>query len=63
VAAAVLAPVIPANLDKVINEPWKAHPGKTPRILQGPGTCKCALGRIGSALRAGQGCQEELLNY
>ena len=37
--------------------------GKTPRILQGPGTCKRALERIGNALRAGQGCQEELLNY
>jgi len=37
--------------------------GKTPRILQGPGTCKRALGRIGTALRSGQECQEELLNY
>jgi diguanylate cyclase (GGDEF)-like protein/PAS domain S-box-containing protein len=37
--------------------------GKTPRILQGPGTSKKALGRIAEALRAGQECQEELLNY
>ena len=37
--------------------------GKTPRILQGPGTCKRALGRIAIALKAGQECQEELLNY
>lgn len=37
--------------------------GRTPRILQGPGTCPLALGRIAAALRAGQECQEELLNY
>lgn len=37
--------------------------GKTPRILQGPGTSRKALGRIAKALRAGQECQEELLNY
>lgn len=37
--------------------------GQTPRILQGPGTCARALGRIAKAVKAGQGCQEELLNY
>ncbi|MEI4261570.1 diguanylate cyclase [Roseovarius sp. D0-M9] len=37
--------------------------GKTPRILQGPGTSQQALGRIADALNAGQECQEELLNY
>ncbi|NCO20972.1 MAG: diguanylate cyclase [Rhodobacterales bacterium] len=37
--------------------------GKTPRILQGPGTCKRALGRIAAALRAGGECEEEILNY
>jgi len=37
--------------------------GATPRILQGPGTCIHALGRISTALRAGLECQEELLNY
>lgn len=37
--------------------------GKTPRILQGPGTSQQALGRIAKALSAGQECQEELLNY
>lgn len=37
--------------------------GKTPRILQGPGTSKQALGRIAESLRAGRECQEELLNY
>lgn len=37
--------------------------GKTPRVLQGPGTCKRALERIRSALESGEECQEELLNY
>lgn len=37
--------------------------GKSPRILQGPGTCPLALSRISAALRAGQECQEEVLNY
>ncbi|MCG6122611.1 MAG: diguanylate cyclase [Microvirga sp.] len=37
--------------------------GKSPRILQGPGTCRSALARIGKALRAGLECREELLNY
>lgn len=37
--------------------------GKTPRILQGPGTSQQALSRIAEALRLGQECQEELLNY
>lgn len=37
--------------------------GKTPRILQGPGTSKEALGRIAKAIKAGQECQEEVLNY
>ncbi|MFZ3583191.1 GGDEF domain-containing protein [Loktanella sp. DJP18] len=37
--------------------------GKSPRVLQGPGTCPLALGRIAASLRAGQECQEELLNY
>ena len=37
--------------------------GQSPRILQGPGTCPLALRRIAAALRAGQECQEEVLNY
>lgn len=37
--------------------------GKSPRILQGPGTSQKALGRIAAALRAGEACREELLNY
>ena len=37
--------------------------GQTPRMLQGPTTCTKALARIATALRAGHGCQEEILNY
>ncbi|MCF4098358.1 sensor domain-containing diguanylate cyclase [Maritalea mediterranea] len=37
--------------------------GKSPRILQGPGTSQKALHRISLALREGSECQEELLNY
>lgn len=37
--------------------------GKTPRILQGPGTCPRAIARMSEALRAGRECQEEILNY
>jgi diguanylate cyclase (GGDEF)-like protein/PAS domain S-box-containing protein len=37
--------------------------GRSPRILQGPGTCKRTLARMSVAIRAGQNCHEELLNY
>jgi diguanylate cyclase (GGDEF)-like protein/PAS domain S-box-containing protein len=37
--------------------------GRSPRILQGPGTDPRALGRIRAALDAGQPCREEVLNY
>lgn len=37
--------------------------GKTKRILHGPGTCKHTLARIEAAIRAGEDCQAELLNY
>ncbi|NBB71685.1 MAG: diguanylate cyclase [Alphaproteobacteria bacterium] len=37
--------------------------GRTPRMLQGPGTDPAALGRIRAALEAGRGCREQLLNY
>ena len=37
--------------------------GRSPRILQGPGTDPRALGRIRSALDAKQPCREEVLNY
>lgn len=37
--------------------------GKTKRILQGPGTCKHTLARIEAAIKAGEECQAELLNY
>ncbi len=37
--------------------------GKTPRILQGPGTDRAALDRIRAALLEGQPVREELLNY
>ena len=37
--------------------------GKTPRILQGPGTSRQALDRIRAALKQGQDWHEELLNY
>ena len=36
---------------------------QSPRILQGPGTCPLALGRMAAALRAGQEYQEVVLNY
>jgi PAS domain S-box-containing protein len=37
--------------------------GRTPRILQGPGTQRAELDRIGAALRAWQPVRAELLNY
>lgn len=37
--------------------------GRTPRILQGPGTCRQTLDRIAQAVRARQPVQAELLNY
>lgn len=37
-------------------------PGQSPRILQGPGTCPLATGRIAVALGTGQECQEEVPN-
>ena len=43
------------DLDEVI--------GRSPRILQGPGTDRRALGRIRAALDAGRSCREEVLNY
>lgn len=43
------------DLDEVI--------GRSPRILQGPGTDPRALGRIRAALTAGRSCREEVLNY
>jgi len=43
------------DLDEVI--------GRSPRILQGPGTDPRALGRIRAALGAWRSCREEVLNY
>ncbi len=37
--------------------------GKTPRILQGPATDRAALQRMKTAMVAGKGCREEILNY
>lgn len=37
--------------------------GKSPRILQGPGTDRAAVGAIGKALRAGQEVHESVLNF
>ena len=37
--------------------------GKTPRILQGPGTSRQGLDRIRTAIKQGRDCHEELLNY
>ncbi len=37
--------------------------GKSPRILQGPGTDRKALDRIKSAMREHRDCREEILNY
>ncbi|MGM0584585.1 MAG: PAS domain S-box protein [Pseudomonadota bacterium] len=37
--------------------------GRTPRILQGPGTERAALDRIRAALEEGRGVREALLNY
>lgn len=37
--------------------------GKSPRILQGPGTDAAALGRIRRALNDARPCREEVLNY
>jgi len=37
--------------------------GQTPRILQGPGTDRAELARIGAALRRHEPVQAELLNY
>jgi diguanylate cyclase (GGDEF)-like protein/PAS domain S-box-containing protein len=37
--------------------------GKSPRILQGPGTSRKALDSIRAALREGRGAHEKLLNY
>lgn len=37
--------------------------GQTPRLLQGPGTDRAALGRIRAALENWQPVREELLNY
>ncbi|MDT8856191.1 diguanylate cyclase [Paracoccaceae bacterium Fryx2] len=37
--------------------------GKSPRIMQGPGTDQNALRRIRHALDRRQGCREEVLNY
>jgi diguanylate cyclase (GGDEF)-like protein/PAS domain S-box-containing protein len=37
--------------------------GRTPRILQGPGTCRETLDRIGAAVRRRQPVRAELLNY
>jgi diguanylate cyclase (GGDEF)-like protein/PAS domain S-box-containing protein len=37
--------------------------GKTPRILQGPGSCRTALEAIRTALGEGRTAQERILNY
>ena len=37
--------------------------GKSPRMLQGPGTDRAALSRIRQSLVLGQSCREEILNY
>ena len=37
--------------------------GRTPRILQGPGTCRETLDHIGAAVRRRQPVRAELLNY
>ncbi len=37
--------------------------GKTPRILQGPGTSRSALNRISTALHMGRYAHEKVLNY
>lgn len=37
--------------------------GSTPRILQGPGTCRATLDKIGTILRAGGHVHEKVLNY
>jgi diguanylate cyclase (GGDEF)-like protein/PAS domain S-box-containing protein len=37
--------------------------GRSPRMLQGPGTSRAALDRVAAGLRAGQPVSEKILNY
>jgi diguanylate cyclase (GGDEF)-like protein/PAS domain S-box-containing protein len=37
--------------------------GRSPRMLQGPGTSRATLDRVGAALRAGEPVHEKILNY
>jgi diguanylate cyclase (GGDEF)-like protein/PAS domain S-box-containing protein len=44
---------------------YEAHEvlGQSPRILQGPGTSRATLDKIGSSLKAGRDVHEKVLNY